>query len=114
MVACGSNAFCQLSLEGSELMTPALKLVSIPTPKGARSEFISNINCGSNMSCVIASAGESETCFLWGSGLPGTSLRVPTPLTVKEVIQVSCGPSHVGLITSDKKLYTWGSGENGK
>jgi alpha-tubulin suppressor-like RCC1 family protein len=34
-------------------------------------------------------------------------------MQVRQVKQISCGTTHIGLVTNDGKCYTWGSGENG-
>lgn len=52
-------------------------------------------------------------CYLWGAGLPGPSLRVPTPLSIRDVRQISCGHSHCGLVTESGLVFTWGDGSNG-
>ena len=54
------------------------------------------------------------TCYLWGTGLPGAQLRVPTPLpSIRDVVHVSCGQSHVALVTEGGQVYTWGAGDHG-
>lgn len=88
ITGCGSNAFCQLNLDGYELMTSTLKLVSIPANMDAAAEYIDNIACGTNISCVTSGTGSKALSYLWGSGLPGSSIRVPTALSVKGVIKV--------------------------
>lgn len=51
--------------------------------------------------------------YLWGAGLPGPSLRVPTPLSIRDVRHISCGHSHCGLITANGLVFTWGAGDDG-
>lgn len=54
----------------------------------------------------------SNMCHNWGSGLPISS-KLFAPLNVRNVIKISCGQSHAGIITNERKVYTWGSGEYG-
>ena len=45
--------------------------------------------------------------------MPGPQLRLPTLIPIKNIQHISCGNTHVGIVTTDGKCYTWGSGDNG-
>jgi len=96
------------------------------------SSYALDIDCSSTLSSiVIVDKRKDSKGYIWGSGnniiiiifiqlllllllgLPGPQLRIPTLIPIKDVKSISCGQSHVGLITNDGKCYTWGAGDNG-
>jgi hypothetical protein len=103
LVSCGSNAFGQLhqvSAQGSgmgmggDLMSTLLKSTILPLPVDG-SLRVDSLACGTNLSAAIVSHDSDlgldyrkSVCYIWGAGLPGPSLRVPTPLSVRGVKQV--------------------------
>jgi len=82
--------------------------------------------CGSDFSACITTRGELYT---WGNnklgylGVEAAKIEdeqsyVTTPTLVKSlmskvVIQVGCGSKHMMCLTSDRLVYSWGSGNNG-
>ncbi|KAL8238579.1 hypothetical protein R6Q59_015146 [Mikania micrantha] len=91
-------------------------------------EFLSVNNvdfvaCGEYHTCAISSSGDLYT---WGDGTHNAGLlghgtdvshwipkQVSGPLEGIQVISVACGNWHSALITSDKKLFTFGDGTYG-
>lgn len=121
LVSCGSNAFGQINLD-LDLMCSTLKSTPLPIPAESASSsssksssskaspLISYVSCGNTISAAVM----DEVCYIWGAGLPGAPLRVPTPLhSIPQVSYVSCGHSHVALVTSVGAVYTWGAGDHG-
>ena len=88
LLSCGSNASGQLNagilncfivkrsliiFPGSALMTTNLLRTQTPIEPY-------QISCGSTLSAALSRDGDA---YLWGSGLPGLSLRIPTRINVK-------------------------------
>ncbi len=114
LVSCGSNAFSQISSDAIEWMSTSLKLT--PLPDG----YIHHISCGTNISSMVITPidkrgkfADYTECYVWGNGLPGPPLKIPTSLSMNNVRFISCGQSHAAVITDNAKLYTWGQGDNG-
>lgn len=132
LAVCGSNAFGQLHNNDSlELMRPIFDRIlfsnttledqnkinkKAQVSSSGKRKDVKLVTCGSNSSMCVFSGREHE-CFLWGEGFGGTSLKMITSfqLGTKEIImQLSCGQDHAGMVTDSGKVFTWGSGENGK
>ena len=127
MISCGSNAFGQLNHAtgqglgglGGDLMSSLLKATILPVPLDGTLK-VEDLSCGMNLSAAIV-CHESDLgldyrktiCYVWGAGLPGPPLRVPTPLSIRDVRQISCGHTHCGLVTESGMAFTWGSGDHG-
>ena len=114
LVSCGSNAFSQISSDAIEWMSTSLK--ASPMPDG----YIHHVSCGTNISAMVITPmdkrgkfADHTECYMWGNGLPGLPLKVPTSLNMNNVRFISCGQSHAAVITDNAKLYTWGQGDNG-
>jgi alpha-tubulin suppressor-like RCC1 family protein len=129
-VSCGSNAFSQLNHvpvsglgggggSGGDLMSSLLRSTILPLPLDG-TLWVDAVACGTNISAAIV-CHESDlgldyqkrVCYLWGAGLPGPPLRVPTPLSIMDVKQISCGLTHCGLVTESGLVFTWGAGDQG-
>lgn len=128
MISCGSNAFGQLNHQGGQgqgqglggdLMSSLLRSTILPLPLDGTLR-VETLACGTNISAAIV-CHESHlgldyrksVCYVWGAGLPGPALRVPTPLSIRDVKQISCGHTHCGLVTESGLAFTWGTGDNG-
>jgi hypothetical protein len=90
MITCGSNAFNQACF--SDLMSTKFK------PLTAVKNFtITTISCGSTMTAAVF----DDNLHVWGSGLPGGLLKVPT------LVQVTKRPLkiyYVIFLNSNKKI----------
>lgn len=91
-------------------------------------EFLSVNNvdfvaCGEHHTCAVSSSGDLYT---WGDGTHNAGLlghgtdvshwipkQVSGPLEGIQVLSVACGNWHSAVITSEKKLYTFGDGTYG-
>lgn len=129
-MSCGSNAFGQLNHvpvsgfgggggSAGDLMSSLLRSTILPLPlDGAL--WVDAVACGTNLSAAIV-CHESDlgldyrkrVCYIWGAGLPGPPLRIPTPLSIMDVKQISCGLTHCGLVTENGLVFTWGAGDQG-
>lgn len=128
-MSCGSNAFSQLNhvpvasgFSGAcagDLMSSLLRSTILPLPLDG-TLWVDAVACGTNISAAIV-CHESDlgldyrkrVCYIWGAGLPGPPLRVPTPLSIMDVKQISCGLTHCGLVTENGLVFTWGAGDQG-
>ena len=127
-MSCGSNAFGQLNHAastglggglGGDSMSSLLKSTILPLPLDGTLR-VEALACGTNISAAIV-CHESDlgldyrksACYVWGAGLPGPPLRVPTPLNITDVRQISCGHTHCGLVTESGMVFTWGDGDQG-
>ena len=104
IVSCGSNAFGQGYFQ--DIMSTTFKALRFDNS----SDSFDEIACGSTLSAARTCTGN---LYIWGSGLPSGQIRIPSLIPLQNVLKVSCGASHIGVITEDRKVYTWGSGENG-
>ena len=126
MISCGSNAFGQLNHNGGQnsgltgdLMSSLLRSTILPLPLDGTLK-VETLACGTNISAAIVSHESNlgldykkSVCYVWGAGLPGAPLKVPTPLNIRDVRQISCGHTHCGLVTESGLAFTWGAGDNG-
>lgn len=100
-------------------MSSLLRSTVLPLPQDGTLR-VEALACGTNISAAIVCHESNlgldyrkKVCYLWGSGLPGPSLRVPTPLSIIDVKQISCGHTHCGLVTESGMVFTWGAGDQG-
>ena len=102
-------------------MSSLLRSTVLPLPQDGTLR-VEALACGTNISAAIVCHESNlgldyrkRVCYLWGSGLPGPSLRVPTPLplSIIDVKQISCGHTHCGLVTESGMAFTWGAGDHG-
>jgi alpha-tubulin suppressor-like RCC1 family protein len=80
------------------------------------------ISCGTGHTGAVTSNGE---VYMWGNGSDGRLgdnrikyHRVSIPTLINRfngarIVQISCGDSHTGAITSDGHVYMWGNGHLG-
>jgi alpha-tubulin suppressor-like RCC1 family protein len=87
---------------------------------------VSRVACGTDFSACITVKGHLYT---WGTNRWGNlgvessnndteGQMVNNPTMVKSLVnkfitQVACGSKHMMCLTSEKSVYSWGSGENG-
>lgn len=118
-----SNTGNNTSKKGNNLSAPSLSS-SNSSNKSSHNNFIFNqVSCGSNVTAMLvsnqhseSSATQTNSCYIWGEGFPGSSsqFRVPTSIATSiSIKQISCGQSHAGFVTEEGRVYTWGNGENG-
>ena len=63
---------------------------------------ITCVSSGGNLSAVV----QDGECYIWGEGLGPHSLRVPTAIPhITNVVQVSCGKKHCGVVTAAGEAY---------
>ena len=100
-------------------MSSLLRSTILPLPLDGTLK-VETLACGTNISAAIvcheSNLGldyKKSVCYVWGAGLPGAPLRVPTPLNIRDVKQISCGHTHCGLVTEAGLAFTWGAGDNG-
>jgi len=72
------------------------------------------------ITCLASSANVSAAvidgcAYMWGEAFGGPLLRVPTPVgrSARNVVSISCGDRHAGLITVIGACYTWGHNDHG-
>jgi alpha-tubulin suppressor-like RCC1 family protein len=79
-----------------------------------------DIACGESHTCALTSDGDVYT---WGSGQIGQlghgdfhrqSLPIKVANINEKIVQVACGKKHTVALTSDGKVYSWGSNESGQ
>lgn len=111
ILACGSNAFNQCGFDSLEIMCTLLKAVNCSTSDCE----VESVSAGQELSsAVLVNSSRKRSGYLWGSGLPGGVLRIPTLLSINNVRVISCGQAHVGAISTAGVVYTWGCGEHGR
>lgn len=103
-----------------ELMSTSLQHSRFPisdSASAATSSHIALISASSNLSAAVVQCVDgAQECYVWGSGLPTTNMRVPLSMPPKfeqKIKQLSCGQSHAGFVTFDGKVYTWGANDSG-
>ncbi len=104
----------------SELGLGDTRRRNIPTPISGFSNVI-QVSCGPDFTAFITDNGQLYTFGNNFYGQIGTSygrdLTRPSlfnQLIDKKIVQVSCGPNHMGVVTSEGEAYVWGSGDNGQ
>ncbi len=131
IVGCGSNSFGQLNptTEGANyLMVPSFHSFEVPIksnlkgnaqdPEPDKNIYPKLISCSSNLTATVISDDadlnqKSDQIVLWGSS-GGNHFTFSTPIVTRsEIIQISCGQSHIGFVTTTGKVFAWGNGENG-
>lgn len=133
LLGCGSNAFSQLALLPT-LQLNGLNLGPIPTSATTQPSLLPNyypqqVSSSGNMTAAVlvpvsgttttttATAKSDQLLYIWGSasnsavsGIFKTPMLLPLKVTVA---QVSCGQTHMGLVTTDGRVLTWGAGDDG-
>lgn len=104
LVSCGSNAFGQAYFQ--DIMSSNFKAIKFDS-----SVVVEDVACGSTISAARLNSGD---LYVWGTGLPSGPLKAPTLIPIKNVIKVSCGQGHIGIITSNGRVLTWGNNDNGQ
>ncbi|ESO08767.1 hypothetical protein HELRODRAFT_129966, partial [Helobdella robusta] len=89
--------------------------------EGQSAVFIKHISCGDMFTACLTDRGILMT---FGTGTTGclghdnyanvTQAKIVEALLGYEVLQVSCGFSHVIVLTGDDEVFTWGRGDNGR
>ena len=111
--AWGKNTAGQLGFQNTASIFPVTKL-SFPSP-------VANVFCGPNYSMVITK--DTNILYSWGNNsFCQLGIATPKPWTYEPqrveipfpVVKVSCGVSHVGAITTDNRLFMWGSNSRGE
>ena len=109
----GDNNYSQLGLGDTHSR-------DIPTSIPDFSNVI-QVSCGDDFTAFITDNGQLYTFGRNYYGQLGASygrnLSRPSlfdRLIDKNIVQVSCGSSHMGVLTSGGEAYVWGSGTNGK
>lgn len=112
---------------GSESMLPgSLDHTAIPgfVPKfleGQSAVAIQHVACGDLFTACLTDRGILMT---YGSGANGclghgnlndvTQAKIVEALLGYEIVQVSCGASHVLAVTNENEVFSWGRGDNGR
>lgn len=100
---------------GLDIVSPSQE---IPAPIPGF-DNIKQISCGDDFTAFITELGELYTFGgnNYGQlGLPGGPYFTPTrvqDLDGVNIVQISCGLSHMGAVDTQGKVYIWGSGSDG-
>ncbi|KAL3868352.1 hypothetical protein ACJMK2_041166 [Sinanodonta woodiana] len=111
---------------GTESMLPGAIENAIPTfvPRyleGQSAVAIQHVSCGDLFTACLTDRGILMT---FGSGASGClghgnfndviQAKIVEALLGYEVVQVSCGASHVLAVTNENEVFAWGRGDNGR
>ena len=116
---CGSNRQGQLGVRvGSDAWQDRFVRVAVRSPLTLPVHVV-QLSCGSSHTCAVSASGE---LFAWGAGRAGQvgvlppRERTPEPKRIASlppVATVDCGSLHTVVLTSDRRLFSWGSGTGG-
>ena len=80
------------------------------------------VYCGPNYAALITDP--DAKLYTWGNGGAGNlghdnndNITIPTivkALSEKHVVMATCGAKHMMALTTEKQVYAWGTGENGR
>lgn len=89
--------------------------------EGQSAVSIQQVSCGDLFTACLTDRGILMTfgsgangCLGHGNHIDVTQAKIVESLLGYEVIQVSCGTSHVLAVTNDHEIFAWGRGENGR
>ena len=83
--------------------------------------FFHSVCCGANFTVFVTDNGIVMTCGLGEQGCLGhgdwnnsSKPNLIEGLLSFDVTSVSCGPTHVAVVTSDGVVFSWGCGADGR
>ncbi|KTF86919.1 hypothetical protein cypCar_00029618, partial [Cyprinus carpio] len=89
--------------------------------EGQSGVMIKSVSCGdlfttclSDRGIIMTFGSGSNGCLGHGNFNDVTQPKIVEALLGYELVQVSCGASHVLAVTSERKVFSWGRGDNGQ
>ncbi|KAJ7995593.1 hypothetical protein DPEC_G00246200 [Dallia pectoralis] len=89
--------------------------------EGQSGVTIKSVSCGDLFTICMTDRGiimtfgsGSNGCLGHGSFNDVTQPKIVEALLGYELVQVSCGASHVLAVTNDREVFSWGRGDNGR
>lgn len=94
-----------------ELMLSSFSPLPLPMLHTSDNIDVDSVAAGDTLTAVVTTTGKG---IIWGTGLPGVTIKVPAPIAIPQPIQsISLGQAHCAAVTTDGKCYSWGYGSNG-
>uniref|UniRef100_A0A8C2PY68 non-specific serine/threonine protein kinase n=1 Tax=Cyprinus carpio TaxID=7962 RepID=A0A8C2PY68_CYPCA len=89
--------------------------------EGQSGVMIKSVSCGdlfttclSDRGIIMTFGSGSNGCLGHGNFNDVTQPKIVEALLGYELVQVSCGASHVLAVTSEREVFSWGRGDNGQ